>query len=81
MSDYRDQIRVALDAAALVLADHLFHPRSRPGEAPVFAGSCTCKEWYGMDFDHPAHLADVLAQAGLLRDAPVTPRTFQDAPD
>lgn len=59
----------AVGAAALVLADHPFLGRVN-GNAP---GRCGCwldtfgKGWQGMASDHPAHLAEVLAAAGLLR--------------
>jgi hypothetical protein len=49
--------------AASVLADHLAPWRVRPA-APV---ECGCGEWRGPSCDHPAHLAEVLHQAGLLK--------------
>jgi hypothetical protein len=56
--------------AMLALADHIPTPVSyaNGGDWRV---RCACRGWDGWNWDHPAHLTEVLEQAGLLK--PIDP--------
>jgi hypothetical protein len=53
--------------AMLALADHIPMPVSyvNGGDWRV---RCACHGWDGWNWDHPAHLTEILDQAGLLKE-------------